>query len=367
MNPAYAHDIHDLRAAALRRLPRVAFGYLEGGAEDHLTFTANREALERIHFLPRALIDVSRRSQCVSIFARSYDCPFGIAPTGAAGIYCHGAEIALARAACAVNVPFVLSTHSFIPLADVCRAVTPAPWFQMYIHPLRADTEAAVNAAREAGCEVLVLTVDAPTGGNREYNHRNGFTIPVRMTRHTVLDGLCHPAWLASVYARSLRGRRLSEWTTPHQHGSWGDLVWLRRVWPHKIVVKGVLTAEDARLAAHYGADGVWVSNHGGRQLDGAPASVQALPDVVAAVGGRLTVMVDSGFRRGTDIVKGLALGADMVFVGRAALYGAAAAGEAGVKRALELLKSEVDRVLALLGCNAITELGPQHVRISSQ
>lgn len=366
MNPARAHNVHDLRDAALRRLPRVAFDYLEGGAEDHLTFKANREALDRIRFLPRTLVDVSRRSQRASIFGRWYDCPFGIAPTGAAGIYCHGAEIALARGARDTNVPFVLSTHSFVPLARLRRLVGAAAWFQMYIHPQRADTEAAVNAARDAGCEVLVLTADAPTGGNREYNYRNGFTMPVRMTRRTVLDGLCHPAWLASVYMRSLRGRRLSEWTTPHQYGTWEHLAWLRRIWPHKIVVKGVLTVEDARLAEQNGADGVWVSNHGGRQLDGAPASVEALPRIVEALGRRLTVMVDSGFRRGTDIVKALALGADMVFVGRAALYGAAAGGEAGVRRALEVLQSEVDRVLALLGCNTVAELGPQHVRITS-
>ena len=357
--------MHDLRAAARRRLPRIAFDYLDGGAEDDLTRNANREALDRIRLVPRALVDVSGRSQRVCVFGHGYDSPFGIAPTGAAGIYWHRAEIALARAALAMRVPFVLSTHSFVPLAEVARASGSAPWLQLYIDPQHAVTEALLDAAAQSGCTVLVLTTDAPTGGNREYNYRNGFTIPVRLTRRTVLDGLSHPGWLARVYARGLRGRPLSEWTTPHGHASWNDLVWLRRRWPHRIVVKGVLTVEDARLAEAHGVDGVWISNHGGRQLDGAPASIDALPPVVEAVGRRLTVMVDSGFRRGTDIVKALALGADMVFVGRPALYGVAAAGEAGAIRALTLLKGEVDRALALLGCRSAAELGRQHLRFT--
>jgi isopentenyl diphosphate isomerase/L-lactate dehydrogenase-like FMN-dependent dehydrogenase len=365
LNPAHIHSLHDFRAAARRRLPRVAFGYLEGGAEDHLTLRANREALELIRFVPRALVDVSRRSQRVSVFGRSFDCPFGIAPIGAAGLYCRGAEIALARAARAANVPFVLSTHSFVPLDRVARASRGAPWFQLYIHPEHAGTESAVRSAADAGCEVLVVTTDASVGGNREYNHHNGFTMPVRLTRHTIIDGLRHPAWLADVYLRSLFGRRLPEWGTRHDRPSWDEFSRLRRIWPGKLVVKGVLTVEDARLAERHGADGVWISNHGGRQLDGAPASVAVLPQIAAAVGPGLTVMVDSGFQRGADIVKALALGADMVFVGRAALYGAAAAGEAGASRALQILRSEIDRVLALLGCTSIAELGPQYLHLS--
>jgi isopentenyl diphosphate isomerase/L-lactate dehydrogenase-like FMN-dependent dehydrogenase len=366
LNPESALNVHDLRIAASRRLPRVAFDYLEGGAEDHLTHAANHQALERIRFVPRSLVDVSRRSQRVTLFGRAFDSPFGIAPTGAAGIYCRGAEIALAAAAREANVPFVLSAHSFVPLPQVCRAGTIAPWVQIYIHPQRAATEAAVRAARDAGCEVLVLTTDASTGGNREYNYRNDFTMPVRVTRRTVFDGVRHPAWLADVYLRSLFRRRLPEWNTPHDRASWAELAWLRRIWPGKLVVKGILTVEDARRAEEHGADGVWVSNHGGRQLDGAPASVEALPYIAAAVGRQTTVLVDSGFQRGSAIVKALALGADMVFVGRAALYGAAVAGQAGVARTLHLLGSEVDRVLALLGCTAVAELGPHYLRVTS-
>jgi (S)-mandelate dehydrogenase len=363
LNPARALNVYDLRLAALRRLPRVAFDYLDGGAEDHITYEANYDALERIRFVPRTLVDVSRRSQKVMLFDHSYDAPFGIAPTGAAGIYCRGAEIALARAAKSANLPFALSTHSFVPLQRVAHAAGIAPWTQIYMHRDRAATETVVRAAGDAGSDVLVLTTDASTGGNREYNYRNDFTMPVRITRRTVLDGLRHPAWLADVYVRSLMGRKMPEWSTPHDRGTWEELAWLRGIWPGKLIVKGVLTVEDARLAERYGADGVWVSNHGGRQLDGAPASIHALQDIAAAVGGRLAIMVDSGFRRGSSIVKALALGADMVFVGRAALYGAAAAGEAGVVRAIEILRSEVDRVLALLGCTSIDELGPHHVR----
>jgi isopentenyl diphosphate isomerase/L-lactate dehydrogenase-like FMN-dependent dehydrogenase len=367
LNPARALNVHDLRVAALRRLPRVAFDYLDGGAEDHITCEANYDALERIRFMPRTLVDVSRRSLKVEIFNHTYDAPFGIAPTGAAGIYCRGAELALARAAKSANVPFVLSTHSFVPLPRVAHAAGIAPWTQIYIHPDRAATEAVVRVAADAGSEVMVLTTDASTGGNREYNYRNDFTIPVRITRRTVIDGLRHPAWLADVYVRSLMGRKMPEWSTPHDRGTWQELAWLRRIWAGKLIVKGVLTVDDARLAEQCGADGVWVSNHGGRQLDGAPASIDALHDIAAAVGRRLAIMVDSGFRRGSSIVKALALGADMVFVGRAALYGVAAAGEAGVDRALEILRSEVDRVLALLGCTSVGELGPHHLRFTSR
>jgi len=359
-----ALNVHDLRAAARRRLPRLVFGSLEGGAEDHLTLRANREALERIRLVPRALVDVSRRSQSVAIFGTPFDCPFGIAPIGGAGLYCRGAEIALARAARAANVPFVLSTHSFIPVEQVTRGAGTAPWFQLYMHRERAVSEKAVRRAVDAGCEVLVVTADVPRGGNREYNERNGYTLPARLGLRMMIDGLLHPGWLAGVYFRSLVGCQLAEWGTRRDIHSWADFDWLRRTWPRKLVVKGVLTVADAHLAEQHGADGVWISNHGGRQLDGAPASVEALPEIAAVIGRRLTLMVDGGFRRGADIVKALALGADMVFVGRMPLYGAAADGEAGASRALQILKSEVDRVLALLGCASIAELGPHHLRL---
>jgi L-lactate dehydrogenase (cytochrome) len=210
-----------------------------------------------------------------------------------------------------------------------------------------------------------------PVGANREYNERNGFTLPLRLEPHKVAEGLLHPHWLLSVFARAWLSRdnpmKLPEWATRRDHLSWQDLAWLREAWPKKLFVKGILNVEDAQLAAEHGADGIFISNHGGRQLDGLPSPLEVLPAIAAAVGERLTLVVDGGFQRGSDIVKALALGADMVFIGRAAMYGAAAGGEAGVRRALQLLRSEIDRVLALLGCTSIAELGPQYLRMPSK
>jgi isopentenyl diphosphate isomerase/L-lactate dehydrogenase-like FMN-dependent dehydrogenase len=358
----HAISIADLRAIARRRLPRVVFDYVEGGAEDGVTLRANREAFERVWFAPRTLVDVSQRSQASELFGHAYDSPFGIAPLGAAGLCWHDADLAIARAAHGANVPFALSAHSFVPVERIARESGAAPWFQLYMPKDHDVAGVLVQRALEAGCELLVLTADVPVGGNREHNERNGFGIPLRIGPRLALDGLSHPGWLTRVYFKSLRGSRIPEWSLRRDATDWNDLAWLRSVWPHKLLVKGILTAGDARRAYEHGADGIVVSNHGGRQLDGAPATLEVLPQICTAVGGRLAILADGGFRRGADIVKALALGADMVLVGRPALYGVAAGGEDGVRRALQILKSEVDRVLALLGCVSIEALGPHHL-----
>ena len=368
MDLADALKIDDLRRLARRRLPRVVYDYLEGGAEDDVTLRANREIFESIRFVPRTLVDTSQRSQKVKIFGRVYETPIGIAPMGAAGLFWHDADIALARAARSGNIPFVLSTHAFVPLERLCWEAGGPPWFQLYMPREQADAQKLVRRAREAGCEALVLTVDVPVGGNREYNERNRFSLPLRLDARKVLDGIAHPDWLLNVFLRAWLARenpmRQPEWCTRRDHITWCDVDWLRDAWPRRLFVKGVLSVEDAQLAAEHGVDGIFVSNHGGRQLDGAPAPLEVLPQIAAAVGDKLTVMVDSGFRRGSDIVKALALGADMVFIGRAAMYGVAAGGEAGVRRSLQILRSEIHRVLALIGCASAAELGPQHVRM---
>ena len=369
MRAARALNIEDLRRIARSRLPRVVYDYLEGGSEEGLTLKANREAFEAIRFSPRTLVDVSKRSQKVSIFGRVYESPIGIAPMGATGLFWHDGDIALARAARSANLPFVLSTHSFVPLERLAWESGGPPWFQLYLPRERETARAIVRRALQAGCEALVVTTDVPVGANREYNQRNGFSLPLRLEPHKVLDALAHPRWLACVFARAWLARdnpmKLAEWATRRDHHTWQDFDWLREAWPRRLFVKGVLCVEDAQLAAEHGADGIFVSNHGGRQLDGLPSPMEALPAIAAAVGERLAVMVDSGFRRGTDIVKALALGADMVFLGRAAMYGVAAGGEAGARRALQLLRAEIDRVLALLGCAGVEELGPAHVRMA--
>jgi isopentenyl diphosphate isomerase/L-lactate dehydrogenase-like FMN-dependent dehydrogenase len=378
-----AYNIEDLRRIAERRLPRIAYDFLERGAEEEVTLAANRAVFERIRFVPRTLVDVSKRSQKVTIFGKIYDSPFGIAPTGAAGLYCHDADIALARAARKANVPFALSTASFVPMERVIREAGGDPWFQLYMSKDRDTAGPLVTRALEAGFGTLVHTTDIPVAGNREFNRRNGFEIPLHLGPAQVLDGMLHPGWLASVFLKTLLtsgvprfrnldvtvgGRIVSTTLTGFRERrdalNWEDFDWLRSLWPKKLLVKGIMTVEDAKLAARHGADGIFVSNHGGRQLDGAPSPIEVLPAIAAAVGRDMTILVDSGFRRGSDVVKALALGADMVFVGRPALYGATAGGEQGVLHALNLLRSEVDRVMALLGVSTIDQLGPEYLQV---
>jgi isopentenyl diphosphate isomerase/L-lactate dehydrogenase-like FMN-dependent dehydrogenase len=367
MNLSLAVNIEALRLLARRRLPKVVYDFLEGGAEDEVTLRANRESFEAIRFAPRTLVDVSARSQRVRMLGQVFDCPFGISPLGGSGLFSHQAEIQLARAARAANVPFVLSNHSFIPVERVAQEAGGPPWMQLYLSGDRDLARKNLQRARDAGCEVVVLTTDVPVGGNREYNIRNGFGMPLRLSLRNAFNALMHPHWFASVFLRLWFGigtpAALAEWRIRHDQVSWQDFAWLRDQWRGKLMVKGVLTVEDAQLAAQHGADGIFISNHGGRQLDGVPAPLEVLPQIAHAVGDQLALAVDGGFRRGSDIVKALALGADMVFVGRPALYGAAAGGEAGVRRTLQIFRSEVDRVLALLGCRSIDELGPQFLR----
>lgn len=369
MRLSRAANIDDLRTLARRRLPRIVRDYLDGGAEDQQTLQANRAVFTNITFVPRTLVDVSQRSQKVTILGQQFDSPFGISPVGAAGLFWHEADIHLSRAAHSANVPFILSTHSFIPLKRVAHETGAAPWFQLYMANDRQMIEKALLQARESGCDVLVVTTDVPVGGNREYNDRNGFGIPFRLGVSNVLDGLRHPGWLLRVFSQlGLSGgvpAHFVEWGERRDTLSWADFIWLRQAWPGKLLVKGILSVEDARIAAQHGADGIFISNHGGRQLDGAPSPIDVLPQIAAAVGDRLAIMVDGGFRRGSDIVKALALGADMVFVGRPAIYGVAVGGEKGARQALRILGSEVDRVMALLGCCSIAELGPHFVHQS--
>jgi isopentenyl diphosphate isomerase/L-lactate dehydrogenase-like FMN-dependent dehydrogenase len=385
VNYREAYNIEDLRRIAAARLPRIAYDFLERGAEEEVTLAANRAVFERIRFQPRTLVDVSRRSQKTTLWGRTFDAPFGVAPTGASGMYCFDADVKIARAARQANLPCVLSTASFVPMERVIQEAGGTLWFQLYMSKDLETAERLVKRALAAGFEALVLTTDIPVAGNREFNRRNQFEIPLRLGPRQVLDGLLHPRWLAGVFLRTLLtsgiprfqnldvtvgGKIVSTTLTGFRERrdalNWEDFAWLRNLWPKKLLVKGILTVEDAQLAARYGADGIFVSNHGGRQLDGAPSPVEILPQIAEAVGDRLAIMVDSGFRRGTDIVKALALGADMVFVGRATLYGASAGGEEGVLRALDLLKSEVDRVMALLGCPTVDAIGAEHLRFDS-
>ncbi len=365
-----AYDIADLRELARRRLPKGVFEFFDRGNGDEVAVANNRAAFERIKLSPHALVDTSGRSQAITLFGKKQNMPVVIAPTGSAGLAWHEGEIALARAAKAAGIPFTLATGSMTALERVAAEAGGNLWFQLYMWPDRSLSHGLMDRAKAAGCEALVVTVDTPVPPGREYNLRNGMTVPFRFTRRNVTDVMMHPRWLTGVLLRYLLTTGMPRYEnyptemkaritalpmgrsmTVTDSLTWDDLRELRRRWPHALMVKGILRAEDARLAADCGADGVIVSNHGGRAVDSTRAPIEILPEVVDAVGNRITVLVDSGFRRGADVIKALALGAKAVLIGRATLYGTAVAGEAGAARAIEIYRDEIDRLMALIGC----------------
>jgi isopentenyl diphosphate isomerase/L-lactate dehydrogenase-like FMN-dependent dehydrogenase len=376
-----AYNIADLREMALRRVPKGMFEFVDRGTEDEVALRNNRAAFERIKLRPRTLVDVSGRSQEVTLFGNKQKMPIAIAPTGTAGLMWHEGEIALARAAAEAGIPFTLATGSMTAMEKVAEQAGGRLWFQLYLWPDRSLSHKLVERAKAAGYEALVVTVDGAVSGNREYNLRNGFTIPFSFGRRNVTDVLMHPRWLSGVLARyvlttgmpryenypselkhRITARPMGKSMLRNDSLNWDDLRALRKMWPHALIVKGILHPQDAVLAADCGADAVIVSNHGGRNLDSSMAPLEALPEVVDAAGKRITVMVDSGFRRGSDVVKALALGAKAVLIGRPTLYGTAAGGEAGAARAIAIFREEIDRVLALLGCQNVAELGHDYL-----
>jgi len=369
------YNIADLRDRARRRLPRGIWEYAERGTEDETGMARNRAAFERVTFRPRVLRGVHAVHPGTDIFGKPSALPLALAPTGAAGLLWYQGDLALARAAAAAGVPFTISSASTMDLEQIAVAGGRL-WFQLYYWEDRALSHAVVDNARDLGCEALFITLDMPVPPNREYIQRTGFGTPFRLNARNALDVLRHPRWFAGVMGRyALDGgiptqanlpdrlrAKVTKGAPPGALFKQDDLDWeaiklLRDRWPGKFVLKGLLHPEDAERALEIGADGVVVSNHGGRALDGSLATIDALPDIVAAVGGRMTVLLDSGVRRGSDVVKAVALGADAVLVGRAPLYGLAAAGEAGVSRALELLRAETARTMAMLGARSVAEL----------
>jgi len=373
-------NLHDFEPAARRVLPRPLFGYVAGAAEDNATLADNRAAFAEYGFTPRVLTDVSRRSQVVELLGTRWSAPFGIAPMGLAAMMSYRGDLVLARAAAEAGIPMVLSGTSLIPMEEVAGAA-PGSWFQAYL-PGEPDRIAAlVSRAERVGFTTLVLTVDTAVLPSRENNVRNGFSTPLRPGPRLAWDGLVRPRWLAGMLGRTLLRHGMPHFENSYaergapiiarnaqrdlgkrDHLSWTHLEQIRRQWRGKLLVKGVIRGEDAGRARDIGADGVIVSTHGGRQLDGTVASLRALPEVVAAAG-EMPVLLDSGVRRGTDVLKAIALGAHFVFVGRPFLFAAAVAGENGVRHAISLLSGEVDRDMALLGINSLAELDPSWLR----
>jgi (S)-mandelate dehydrogenase len=368
---AKARSIEDLRLLARRRLPRSVFDFFDGGAEDERTLNANREAFGKVRLAPKVLVDVSKVDTSTEILGVRCALPVLVGPTGAAGFGWPRADVAIARAAAGHGIPYTLSTSATASIERIAQEAGGNLLFQAYILKQREFTERLIERARAAGYFGLMITVDLPVGGKRERDYRNDFGIPFRFTRRNVADFSLRPGWVARMLINGLPAFEnlagLSPSSNLAQAASsvgrnydpsfdWDDLKAIRDLWPGKLVVKGVVRPDDVERLAAIGCDAVIVSNHGGRQLDSGPASLEALPGVVAARG-HMSVMMDGGIRRGSDIVKALALGADAVLIGRATLYGACAGGEGGAVRALDILKEELTRTMQLCGARSPTEI----------
>jgi (S)-mandelate dehydrogenase len=371
-----AFSIEELRTIARRRVPNFAFEYVEGGAEDEVTLGWNRAAFESIRLVPGTLVDTSSRHQRISLLGRESSSPLIIAPTGLNGMLHHRGDVALARAAAASGIPFTLSTMSNVRLEEVVTDTGGRLWLQLYVMKDREIARDIIGRADRAGYEALVFTTDANVFGYREWDRRN-YRGPGQLSLRNLLDVARHPRWvfdvmvphgipqfenIAGFVPPEARSARVGVAFVPRLFApdlSWDDVAWLRRTWTRKLILKGVLNVADARRAADLGCDGIVITNHGGRQLDGCVSPIDVLPEIAQAVGDRLAVIADSGFRRGTDVLKAIALGARAVMIARPTLYGLAAGGEAGVRHALSLLTSEIDRALGQLGCRSLAEVGP--------
>lgn len=366
-------SLEDFEPAAERYLPHCIFSFISGAVETNASRHENRAAFQNYDFHPRLLIDVSARSTAKTLFDETFSAPFGIAPMGGSGLAGYRADLALAAAAGAENVPFILSGASLVRMEEVAQA-NPRTWFQAYLPLERTAISALVDRVAAAGYRHLVVTADVPVGGNRENLVRAGYTSPLRPTLKLALDAATHPRWLFGNALKTLRHHGMPYYeNSSAERGmavfsnaairahmrdslSWSDLEFIRMRWSGKLIVKGVLAPADAETARKIGCDGVIVSNHGGRQLDGAAAPLRVLPRIAEVAQG-MAVLFDSGIRRGTDVIKALALGADFVFVGRPFLYAAAIGQEAGVRRGVDLLRSEIHRNLAFLGARDLSEL----------
>ena len=373
-NLADAVNIEDLRRLAKRRLPRAIFDFFDGGAEDEVTLRENRAAFERLRLLPKVLVDVSKVSTQTEIFGKAATLPLAIAPTGGISAGRFGAELILARAAKAYGVPFTMATPSAFTIERVAEEVGGRLWFQLYCVRDLEFRNQLVLRAKSAGYEAILVTVDLPVSGKRERDPRNGFHTPYSPNWRNSKDVIFKLGWALEMLRHGLPGMaNLAGYKFSTPVGTdivtavgremdagldWSYIQKLRELWPGKLLLKGVERPDDAERAASIGCDGLVVSNHGGRQLDGAAPTLEALPAVAAAVGNKMTVLLDGGVRRGVDVLKARALGAHAVLTGRATLFGAMAGGEPGAQRALEILSSELVRAMQLCGVRSVAEIG---------
>ena len=365
--------IEDLRERARRKVPRAFFDYADAGSYSQQTLRANRDDLERITLRQRVLVDVSQRDLATSIIGEPARLPLALAPVGLCGMQHGDGEILACRAAQAAGIPFTLSTMSICSIEDVAAAVGKPFWFQLYVMRDRGFIKALIERAAAAKCNALVLTVDLQVLGQRHCDIRNGMTVPPQIRLANLIDMATKPAWALSILqgkrktfgnlAGHVRGMEnvtsLAQWTNNQFDPalSWKDVEWVRGIWPGKLILKGILDVEDARIAAKTGASALVVSNHGGRQLDGAPSSISALPKIAGAAGSEIEIMFDGGIRSGQDVLRALALGARSCMIGRAYVYGLGAGGEAGVAKAIEILGKELDVSMALTGSKSVRDV----------
>jgi L-lactate dehydrogenase (cytochrome) len=371
--------IDDLRALAKKRVARAVFDYVDRGSYGEYTLRANRDDLEALTLRQRVAIDVDKRSTRSTMLGHEVAMPLALAPVGLTGLNWANGEMLAARAAERFGVPYTLSTMSICSIEDVAGALTKPFWFQLYVMRDRGFSASLIERAKAAGCSALVLTLDLQVQGQRHRDLKNGLAVPPRLTLATALDMLIRPAWVLNVMTSkrrsfgNLEGRipnadsltTLSQWIAGQFDPtlSWKDVEWVRKLWGGKIILKGILDVEDAKIAASTGVEALVVSNHGGRQLDSTSSSIRALPEIVDAIGDRMEVLFDGGIRSGQDLLKALALGAQGAMIGRAYAYGLGALGEAGVTRCLEILRSELDVSMALCGLRDVKDVGPGILR----
>lgn len=373
-----AYNIEDLRLKAKKRLPRGIFEYVDRGAEDEIALRHNTAVYRSLKIKNRVLMDVSNRTTETEIFGHKLKMPFGISPTASAGLVYEGGEVGLAKAAARMGVPCTAATSSLTPMEEIYEAGGGNLWFQLYMWTDMDLTMKFVERVKAVGFETMLVTVDGPVASNREYNYHNGFAMPLRYSPRLIAQVLAKPGWCARVLApQYLKRGHFRKANNPPELASkltqvevetaytkpsaqnWDDIQRIRDIWPGNLLVKGLHSWEDAVIAADRGLEGVVLSNHGGRYLDTAPAPLELVPEVRAAVKDRIKIIIDSGPRRGSDIVKAIAVGADMVMSGRPTLFGTAVAGEAGSYRALEIFQTEMDRVMAQIGINSVDEISP--------
>ncbi len=373
-------NLNDFRVLAKKRLPRMIYDYLEGGADDEVTLTRNESRFSKIQLMPRVLRDVSNIDLSTTVLGQKVDLPVLLSPTGQTRMFHHTGEPAVARAAAKAGTVYSLSSVSSTSIEDVAAITDGLKWFQIYVWRDREVIKEFMDRCRVAGYNALCLTVDLPVHGNRERDLRNRLTFPTSLAPKVVADILSHPQWLYhymtnpkinisnvkdSKNARLSHGGNLIDYISNQLDSAvdWDDAAWMIEHWNGPFLIKGIVNAEDAKRAVEIGASGIIVSNHGGRQLDYMPPTIEVLPEIVKAVAGRAEILLDSGVRRGTDVVKALALGASAVMIGRPYLYALAAGGEAGVDRMFELLRAEIMRDMALLGCTKISDLTSDFIR----